>query len=83
MARSMCSCGTVILWKADESQSDEWLLIAKPDMPDDWDGVFPASTGCAFCSNCGHLWVHWGTNESLSEYTPVDPGVRPVRPNLK
>lgn len=82
MARSMCTCGNVILWKANEPESDEWCLIAKPDMPDDWDGVFRASTGCAFCPKCGRLWVGWGQGEALSEYVPVDPEVRAVRPKL-
>ena len=78
----MCTCGHVILWKADEPQSDEWFLIARPDLTDDLDGVFRASTGCAFCPKCGRLWVGWGQGEALSEYVPVDPNVRAVRPNL-
>jgi hypothetical protein len=35
VARSRCTCGEQVLWKADEQQSDEWLLVAKPDLPDD------------------------------------------------
>jgi len=80
MARSLCSCGEEILWKADEPQSDEWRLLAAPDIGGDpWAALGAAASG-AFCSNCGHLWVAWGhTSTVLSEYAPVDPSVRPRR----
>ncbi|MDH5371470.1 MAG: hypothetical protein OEX97_00840 [Acidimicrobiia bacterium] len=35
MARSRCTCGSQILWKADEPESDEYLLIPKSKLPDD------------------------------------------------
>jgi hypothetical protein len=69
-------------WKADEPESDEWLLAAKPDLPDDlgWLSIVPASTTAAFCPTCGHLWVAWNNdNCDLVEYVPTDPAVRPVR----
>jgi hypothetical protein len=73
----------VVLWKADEPQSDEWLMVAKPDLPDDLNDLYEArhhvQTGAAFCSHCGRLWIAWGGGESLAEYVPADPTVRPVR----
>jgi hypothetical protein len=82
MARSRCSCGSMILWKADEARSDEWLLIAKPDLPDELDraSLVPFATQAAFCSTCGHLWVDWGRGVgALQEYAPVDAIARPLR----
>jgi hypothetical protein len=83
MARSRCTCGEVVLWKADEPQSDEWLMVAKPDLPDDLNELYEArhhvQTGAAFCSHCGRLWIAWGDGETLAEYVPADPAVRPVR----
>lgn len=80
MARSLCTCGNQVLWKADEPESDEWLLAALPDVPEDvndrhW---LDATAHAAFCSNCGRLWVAW-SGEDLSEYVPADPTVRPAR----
>jgi len=83
VAKTRCSCGATILWKADEPQSDEWLLVAKPDMPDDLNdpkSMLDATTDAAFCSNCGRLWVAWqGPLTRLAEYVPVDPNMRPAR----
>lgn len=80
MARSMCTCGAQVLWKADEPQSDEWLLVAKPDLPDDLDHVtlLGVSRQCAFCSACGRLWVAWDDGSALTEYVPADASARPV-----
>ena len=84
MATSRCTCGEVIRWKADESQSDEWFLAAWPDLPDEPSTTWPhAMAGAAFCSACGRLWVAWpGHDGRLSEYVPTDPTVRPVRPSV-
>lgn len=82
MARSLCTCGQQIRWKADEPESDEWLLIGRPDLPDDlgWSTLQDVSTPAAFCPACGRLWVDWGDGTgALAEYVPVDPSVRPVR----
>jgi hypothetical protein len=82
MARSRCTCGEIVLWKADEPQSDEWLLAAKPDLPDDLNDLWlNDSTGAsaAFCRNCGRLWVAWGDQQRPAEYVPADPTVRPLR----
>jgi hypothetical protein len=81
VARSRCSCGAQVLWKADEPESDEWILVSKLDLPDQLDHVALAgvSTQCAFCRNCGHLWVAWGDGRTLSEYAAVDPNVRSAR----
>jgi hypothetical protein len=35
MAKQRCTCGETIFWKADEPHSDEWLVVAKPELPDD------------------------------------------------
>jgi hypothetical protein len=83
MAKSKCTCGATILWKADEPQSDEWFLVARADVPDEIANLYPASTPSAFCSNCGRLWVAWTDDEQPSEYVPADPNVRPIRPKLK
>jgi hypothetical protein len=80
MARSRCTCGEQVLWKADEPQSDEWLMVAKPDLPDDLNALRDhPPTDAAFCSHCGRLWVVWGDNEMATEYVPFDPAVRPMR----
>jgi hypothetical protein len=82
----MCSCGVVLRWKADERESDEWLLAAKPDLPDElsWLSLGTASTSAVFCSGCGHLWVAWNDEISdLVEYSPTDPAARPVRRTLE
>ena len=78
MAKSACTCGNQILWKADEPQSDGWFLVATPDLPDDRK-VPPLATRGAFCSACGRLWVAWGEDNSLTEYVPTDPDARPTR----
>lgn len=78
---SLCSCGSVIRWKADERESDEWLLAALPDLPDEFDhlSLSRVSTNAAFCPACGHLWVAW-SDRVLTEYAPVtDPNARPLR----
>jgi len=85
IAKSRCTCGAAVRWKADEEQSDEWLLVAKPDLPDDlndlWEKQHDLQTAAAFCSNCGRLWISWGDDETLAEYVPSDPDIRPVRPS--
>lgn len=35
MAKQRCACGETILCKADEPHSDEWLMAAKSELPDD------------------------------------------------
>src|SRR3954447_22819861 len=83
MARSTCSCGAQILWKADEASSDQWLLVSQADIPDDVEvaSLLSASTAAAFCSACGHLWVAWDhLDGGLAEYAPVDASVRTTRP---
>jgi hypothetical protein len=83
VAKSRCTCGATVLWKADEPQSDEWLMVAKPDMPADLNDIklmLRATTDAAFCANCGRLWVAWQGADRPAEYVPVDPSVRPVRP---
>jgi hypothetical protein len=83
MAKSRCTCGEIVLWKADEPESDEWLLAAKPDLPDDlndlWVEQDNALASAAFCHNCGRLWVAWDDDQAPAEYVPVDPTMRPVR----
>lgn len=81
VARSLCTCGAQILWKADEARSDEWVLVAKPDVPDELDRVSlaGASTTGVFCPSCGRLWIDWGRGSAITEYVPVDPDARPVR----
>jgi hypothetical protein len=81
MARSRCTCGHEVLWKADEPQSDEWLLVAAPDVPDDLDhlSLGAVTTQAAFCPVCGRLWIAWGDDPSITEYVPADPAVRAVR----
>jgi len=79
MARSRCTCGNTVLWKADEQQSDAWLLVPLSDLPDDPLDVIGVGTQAAFCSACGRLWVAWWDDEKLAEYVPADPDVRPVR----
>ena len=80
MARSKCRCGNVNLWKADEPQSDEWLLVPFPDIPDEAVGVIGVGAQAAICSACGRLWVDWRGDDSLAEYVPADPDAPPVRP---
>ena len=84
MARCLCTCGENVFWKADEPQSDEWLLVAKPDLPDDLNDLklkrHEAWRDAAFCRNCGRLWIAWKDLQDLAEYVPVDAAVRPVRP---
>lgn len=69
-----------MLWKADEPESDEWVLVAKADLPGDLADLWPRATECAFCRECGRLWIAWDPVGALAEYVPADPGVRPVRP---
>ncbi len=75
MARSRCSCGAQILWKADEPSSDELLLIQKSALPDEVDhaALLGLSAEAARCSQCGHLWVSWDRRvPKLIEYAPVE-----------
>lgn len=53
VARSQCTCGAQIRWKANEPESDEWALVAERDLPDELDHLsFGAvSTQGAFCPN--------------------------------
>jgi hypothetical protein len=80
VARSLCTCGRQLLWKADEPDSDEWLLASLRDLPDDISQIWLHATMAVFCPDCGRLWVAWVPDGELSEYVPVDPAVRPVRP---
>jgi hypothetical protein len=83
VSKSRCTCGATVLWKADEPQSDEWLMLAKPDAPDDLNdlgSMLRVTTDAAFCRNCGRLWVAWDGSDSPAEYLPSDPSVRPIRP---
>ena len=75
MARSKCSCGTQILWKADEADSKEWLLIARNRSPNPliskpfWvEGrVLPYVPTAA---NCGS---HGMRPTPAKEYVPAEP----------
>jgi hypothetical protein len=79
VARSRCSCGEILRWKADEPESDEWILVAKPDVPDEHDHATLAAvaTSAAICSGCGRLWIAWGYSDALVEYVPVQGEGRP------
>lgn len=79
MARAKCRCGAEVLWKADEPQSDKWLLIAKADMAEDPAAFFASASAGAFCRSSGRLWVAWDDGVPLAEYVPADPEIRPVR----
>jgi hypothetical protein len=83
MAKSRCTCGEIVLWKADEPESDEWLLAAIPDLPDDLNDLYVKRrnvwTQAAFCRNCGRLWVAWADGDTPAEYVPADPAGRPRR----
>ena len=69
-----------MLWKADEEISDEWLLVAKGDVPDKTVDLAGSSTSCVFCPDCGRLWIAWDSELSrLHEYVPADPTSRPHR----
>lgn len=75
MARSQCTCGSQILWKADEPQSDEYFLIAKNKLPDPLliQSLHDAAHHAAVCSVCGRIWVeHTGDVTELLEYVPQD-----------
>ncbi len=65
MARSRCTCGEEIRWKADELSSDEWLLVPKRDAFVDFNGY---AFDCAFCPSCHRLWID--TGEELSCLAP-------------
>jgi hypothetical protein len=62
--------------------SDEWLMVAKREVPGDLNDLYrgPTSrtTSAALCSNCGRLWVAWRNEDPVIEYVPIDhpaPGV--------
>lgn len=78
MARSRCVCGTVLLWKADEPASDEWLLVAKATMPDALNFLTLGGWSGVFCPTCGRLWADWG-DQQLVEYVPSNPEARARR----
>ena len=61
VAKSLCTCGRVLLWKFDEPDSDEWRMIAMPDYPevDSFGAVLAASSAAVLCPDCGRLWVQW------------------------
>ena len=72
MAKSRCSCGRVIYWKADEAESDEWFIVAVPGLPDRM-------------TDLGHrrrsapspvLWPHWvdGPGQPTVRVRPRGPG---------
>lgn len=65
-----------MLWKADEPQSDEWLLIARQDLPDDPGELVRIATAAAFCRSCGRLWIATRNSNELVEYVPADPSTR-------
>ena len=85
VGKSRCACGAIVLWKADEPESDEWLLARKAELPDDLAELndpkqnYRLTTDAAFCSNCGRLWIWWRDARCPAEYVPADPAVRPVR----
>jgi hypothetical protein len=78
VAKSRCSCGATVRWKVDEPESDEWLLVAQRDVPEDVDppALLGVARQCALCSACGRLWVTWHDDSRLTEYVPADPSVR-------
>lgn len=77
----MCTCGSQVFWKADEPQSDEWLLIARKNLPDDPVELLGVATQVAFCWSCGRLWIANRNSNELIEYVPTDPSTRaPRRP---
>ena len=85
VGKSRCTCGAIVFWKADEPESDEWLLARKAELPDDFGDLndpkqnYLLTTDAAFCSNCGRLWIWWRDAGYPAEYVPADPAVRPVR----
>ena len=76
MAKQRCRCGETSFWKADEPHSDEWLMVAKSEVPEDlndfYRGPISHTTSAALCSNCGRLWVAWRNENPVIEYLPVD-----------
>jgi hypothetical protein len=72
MARSQCRCGSQILWKADEADSDEWYLIRASHLPDDVSEIPAVAEQAAICPDCGRIWVVWRGSDMPSEYAPVD-----------
>ena len=72
MARSWCRCGSQILWKADESDSDEWYLIRASRLPVDDADVLGIAEHAAMCSTCGRIWIAWHGSNAITEYVPVD-----------
>lgn len=74
MARSRCTCGSQILWKADEPQSDEYLLIRQSEVPDDlsFQSLFEVALPAALCPVCGRLWVQQEDGAELTEYVPQE-----------
>lgn len=72
MARSRCRCGVQLLWKADETESDEWLLIRPSDLPEDVSEISGVAEHAAICSNCGRIWVAWQGSDPPAEYALVD-----------
>jgi DNA-directed RNA polymerase subunit RPC12/RpoP len=73
MARSRCKCGSQILWKADERDSDEWYLIRASRVPVDVSAVPGIAEHAAVCSTCGRIWVAWHGSNAPTEYAPVNP----------
>lgn len=71
MARSVCTCGEQLLWKADEPQSDEYLIVRKTALPEeeDWLALRNVSSSAVVCGACRRLWIE-ADNGSLIEYTP-------------
>jgi hypothetical protein len=83
MAKSTCRCGALLLWKSVEPQSDEWMLVAMPDVPESIGGLMAISATGAFCPGCGRLWIGWDDSSNrLAEYVPADPATRAKRPPL-
>jgi len=80
MARSLCTCGTTVLWKADEPHSDEWLLIRQHDVPDDLthEGLSTAGHQAAKCSSCGRFWIPEDP-DSLMALAPEEAWIREGR----
>lgn len=65
-----------MLWKADEPQSDEWLLIAKRDLPDDlWETRLDLWTTAVLCPNCGRFWIAQADGAAPVEYVPARPAL--------
>lgn len=80
MARSTCECGESILWKADEPLSDEFLLVALKDLPEELDheALSQVATHGARCPCCSRLIIPIDDQE-LGSWAPEKAWLREGR----